>query len=191
MANVFAKALGPNCRKIQTSFKESRLLSVRTIHTQGSGLYGVLGHGPDLKDSAEFRLVNPPLDEELVIAARQVSAGWGHSAAVTRDGELAIWGRPFDFDNLMKLNQINGFSGIVARMASSFTSKVGNAVDGLHTSPYFVEGLEDISSVHCSAGLTGMNINVKHLLILLLNTIFLYVISGTYKRRRYVLFRPE
>jgi alpha-tubulin suppressor-like RCC1 family protein len=191
MANVFGKALGPNCRKIQSSVKVSRSLSFRMIHTQGSGLYGALGHGPDLRDSTEFRLVNPPLDEELVLAARQISAGWGHSAAVTRDGQLAIWGRPFDFDNLMKLNQINGFSGMIARMASSFTTKVGNAVDGLHTSPYFVEGLKDVSSVHCSAGLTGMNMNIKHLLCLLLNLIFLYVISGTYKRWRYLLFRPE
>jgi alpha-tubulin suppressor-like RCC1 family protein len=168
MVKFFAKALGLTSRKIHSSLKESRSLSVRTIHTQGSGLYGVLGHGPDLRDSEEFRLVNPPVDEELGVAARQVSAGWGHSAAVTRDGELAIWGRPFDFDNLMKLNQINGFSGMIARMSSRFTSKVGNAVDGLHTSPYIVEGFEDISSVHCSAGLTGIIMNIKHLLLLLL-----------------------
>lgn len=160
MANVFVKALRPNSRKVQISFQESRLLSVRTIHTQGSGLFGVLGHGPDLVDSTEFRLVNSTEDEEPVGAVQQVSAGWGHSAAVTRNGELAIWGRPFDFDNLMKLNQINRYSGMIARMASRFSSQAGNSIYGLHTSPHFVEGLEDISSVHCSAGLTGTMMNV-------------------------------
>lgn len=155
MTKVFARVVLRNSRRIQSSINEGRLICVRTVHTQGSGLYGALGHGPDLEDSEGFRIVNPPLNEERAIVFRQVSAGWGHSAAVTGDGELAIWGRPFDFENLMRLNKINRFSGMIARIASRFTSKVGTAVDGLHTSPFFVEGVDDISSVHCSAGLTG------------------------------------
>ena len=124
------------------------------IHTQGTGLFGALGHGPDLKDSIDFKSIHKSETDDREINAKQISASWGHSAGVTEEGDLFVWGRPFDFSNLMTLNKIKAFSYLFARFASKLTSALGTEQDGLYPTPYFVDSVGKVASVHCSAGLT-------------------------------------
>ena len=133
----------------------STLGHFKMIHTQGTGLFGALGHGPDLTDSKDFKLVHKSDNDGKEINAKQVSASWGHSAGVTDSGDLFVWGRPFDFSNLMTLNKIKSFSYLFARFASRLTSRLGTEQDGLYPTPYFIESVGKVASVHCSAGLTG------------------------------------
>ena len=128
----------------------------KMIHTQGVGLFGVLGHGLDLKDSKNYKMLHKADVDDVTIVAKQISAGWGHSAGVTENGDLFVWGRPYDFSNLMTLNKIRAFSGILARFASRLTSDLGTEKDGLYPTPYLIESLGKVSSAHCSAGLTGI-----------------------------------
>lgn len=130
-------------------------LSKKMIHTQGVGLFGVLGHGLDLKDSKNYKMLHKADVDDISIVAKQISAGWGHSAGVTEDGDLFVWGRPYDFSNLMTLNKIRAFSGILARFASRLTSDLGTEKDGLYPTPVFMESVGKVLSAHCSAGLTG------------------------------------
>lgn len=125
------------------------------IYTQGVGLFGVLGHGPDLRDEKDFKMLHKGDIGDETIVAKQISAGWGHSAGVTEDGDLFVWGRPYDFSNLMTLNKIRAFSGILARFASRLTSDLGTEKDGLYPTPFLMESVGKVKSAHCSAGLTS------------------------------------
>ena len=125
------------------------------VHTQGVGLYGSLGHGVDLIDSPTFQMIYKQRAEDQTIVAKQVSAGWGHSAGVTEDGDLFVWGRPYDFSNLMLLNKLTKFSTYVARFASRMTVEYASVTDGVYHHPHFLPSVGTVESVHCSAGLTG------------------------------------
>src|SRR5690349_10707271 len=75
-----------------------------SVLTKGAGMYGALGQGNSLKDLDNFEKV--VLEDVNKIAAndevRCLSTGWGHSAVVSKSG-LFIFGRPYDFSNLMQL----------------------------------------------------------------------------------------
>lgn len=139
-------------RKVAFEVKET---SSRRIHTQGSGLFGGLGRGRSLKDSRNFEPISRSEEDSRAVKAKQISSGWGHSAAVTEDGEVIIWGRPYDFSSLLRLKKLSDFSGGLARFVSKLSSNLGAEFDGIYCTPFLVNDLQKISSVHCSGGLTG------------------------------------
>ena len=140
-----------------TSTVIPRRLQKSNLHSQGSGVYGALGQGDDLQDSPTFRAV--PLianDGKTMVKARMVSAGWGHSAVVTTDDKVHIFGRPYDFSTLMQINRLKSVSSGFARFVGRFTSRFGSPADGLYSTPQPIDGLAPVASVHCAAGLTVM-----------------------------------
>jgi alpha-tubulin suppressor-like RCC1 family protein len=122
------------------------------IHVRGVGLFGALGLGTDLHDHDKFK--------ELIIAEdskkiKSVSAGWGHSAALSEDGTMYLWGRPYDFSGLMKLNQVYSVSSAVGRLFSRSTnSSFFGKNKGYFPAPVVLQGENKITDVCCSAGLT-------------------------------------
>jgi alpha-tubulin suppressor-like RCC1 family protein len=131
----------------------------RKLYSQGCGVFGALGQGDSLLDSTDFRAV-PVLDtsqesaSSSAISMTRVSAGWGHSAALSADGGLYIFGRPYDFSTLLQINRIRGVSSAIARHVGRFTSAFGKESDGLYCAPIRIEALESVASIHCGAGLT-------------------------------------
>ena len=53
---------------------------------------------------------------------KQVSAGWGHSAALTTDGVVVIFGRPYEFSTLFQMHRIYRISPFLARKISISTN---------------------------------------------------------------------
>lgn len=144
-----------------TNARCMQLSSVGVIHSKGIGVFGALGHGDSLQDVSTFKRVNVVKhlagEDENCLDFVQVSAGWGHSAGVTADGRLFVFGRPFDFSNLMQINRIRTVSPVLSRFVGRFTSWFGtpDTYDaGLYTSPVEVGGFGVVESVRCSAGLT-------------------------------------
>ena len=116
--------------------KRSRSLlstsSSTELLSRGVGLYGALGNG-ELLDSDEFRVVNIQN-----FTPKKVSAGWGHSAVLTNCGKVLIFGRPFDFSTLLRLNAFREVgTASIARYASAmaqwFSSDIQSS--GLFPSP--------------------------------------------------------
>jgi len=87
---------------------------------------------------------------------KQISAGWGHSAAVTHDGRVFMMGRPYDFSNLMQLNRLRTISPGLGRFVGRFTSWFGSpdSDDGLYTSPVEIIYMPEVSTVSATAGMT-------------------------------------
>jgi alpha-tubulin suppressor-like RCC1 family protein len=157
METLSASGMRCLCRSARHTFATARSSHAKKIHTQGNGLFGALGQGPTLMDSAHFEMTSQPDSEsgEHRIIAKQVSTGWGHSGAVTVDGELMIWGRRNDFANLNSLYRIKGICAPLARVCCI----LGSFENEVHTTPKLFDGLGKVSSVHCSAGLTGNQIS--------------------------------
>lgn len=88
------------------------------VYTFGEGFLGCLGHGDFL-----------PRDRALRVEAlahkdvRCISAGWTHSAAVCADGELLVWGRPFDMKQPLRIWGIQRFLPFVVNAINSMASK--------------------------------------------------------------------
>jgi alpha-tubulin suppressor-like RCC1 family protein len=119
-----------------------------SILSKGNGVYGALGQGDSLRDSNCFK-------EILHSGVTMFSAGWGHSAAVTETGKLLVFGRPYDFSNLMQLNRLSKVSKTFAQFVSRSTnSRLFGSTLGYYPNPVELEGIENVQSVSCSAGLT-------------------------------------
>lgn len=134
------------------------------IYSKGCGVFGALGNG-NLNDTKTFSLINDIKEIEF----NRVSSGWGHSAAVSITGDLYIFGRPYDFSNLLKINNIYKFSSYMARLIANSSNSIyfnnndhndsndttfGENRLSVYTTPILVNQLKDIKSVVCSAGLT-------------------------------------
>jgi hypothetical protein len=52
----------------------------------------------------------------------KISAGWGHSAALTKQGDVFIFGRPYEFSTLMRINAVYTFMPFLARKISRSTN---------------------------------------------------------------------
>jgi alpha-tubulin suppressor-like RCC1 family protein len=134
-------------------------LAAGEVYTKGCGVFGSLGHGDALQDVDSFTRV-----ELEGSSAVSVSAGWGHSAAVTSDARLLVFGRPFDFSNIMQINRLHSFSPNLGRFVGRLTglfgagansSNSGSSADaGLYTTPTYFD-IGDVDTVTCSAGLTA------------------------------------
>ena len=87
---------------------------------------------------------------------KSIAAGWGHSAVITGNGDLYIFGRPYDFSSLLRIEQINRFSSMIARYISSSSNSFifGNGGGGIYPLPIDIQTINNTKSVSCSAGLT-------------------------------------
>ena len=127
------------------------------VFSQGQGVFGALGQSSELTDSNTFKPV-----KEFVASDSQTSsfslaaAGWGHSAVVSKSGRLHIFGRPFDFPNLLRIDKIYRFSKWMAKYiaASSNSLFFGRDSMGSFPLPTPVDSVDKIIDLTCSAGLT-------------------------------------
>ncbi len=118
------------------------------LYAKGSGAFGALGLGDSLQDTQDFQRVTLELpygtsdgsSTEILESGResayeptpaprvtQVACGWGHSAAVTSDGYLHIFGRPYDFSNILQINRIRAISPGLGRFVGRFTNWFGSS----------------------------------------------------------------
>ncbi len=133
----------------------SKWMSTFRVMSKGNGVYGALGQGESLRDSPNYKNVVLPLDDDNVDGVTQVSAGWGHSAIVTRSGKLFVFGRPYDFSNLMQLNRLAKLSKSLSQfVAKSTNSSVFGSISGYFATPIQLHNVGIAKSVACSAGLT-------------------------------------
>lgn len=87
------------------------------VYTCGEGFLGCLGHG-------DFSDCEVPKHVEVLASTkvRKVSAGWTHSAAVSSDGQLLVWGRPYDFKGSLRLNNMNRLLPFLVAAVNAFSS---------------------------------------------------------------------
>lgn len=127
--------------------------------TQGRGVFGALGQGTKLLDSevynstVKFDTVSESRDGKANVSL--VAAGWGHSAVIVGDGALYIFGRPYDFSTIMRIDKIYRFSKWIARYVSaSSNSMFFGSATGYFPTPTRIETDEKVVDLSCSAGLT-------------------------------------
>ncbi|CAM9371290.1 unnamed protein product, partial [Heterosigma akashiwo] len=90
-----------------------------TLLSAGEGFLGCLGTGNFEDQLISFQpVVGLPKDEKVIA----IASGWAHSAAVTQAGACYIWGRPFDFKNVLRLNNMHTASRALAQLANAFSS---------------------------------------------------------------------
>ena len=124
------------------------------LHAQGCGVFGALGQGDDLIDSTDFQRIKLLNTSSKTTVVTNASAGWGHSVVLTSDGQVHVFGRPYDFSILMQINTIRRISHFLARFVGKLTRMFGVENNGLFSVPNAIEGIEPAASVHCAAGLT-------------------------------------
>ena len=106
-------------KRIKSLIHGSRLSHSRLLYTQGCGVFGALGHGDNLSDEVLFRKVAlSGNDHDMNI--KQISAGWAHSAAVTSEGKLVMFGRPYDNLAIKTINRIKSISPMAARFYGDY-----------------------------------------------------------------------
>lgn len=123
------------------------------IWSKGCGLFGALGLENDFNDADCFERISSRSQEGPTLTTKKVSAGWGHSAAITTEGRLLIFGRPYDFTNIMRLNRFRMVSPGLGRLAGKFSEQFGDNT-GIFHSPIELESDNRIVDVQCSAALT-------------------------------------
>lgn len=121
------------------------------LFTKGVGIFGALGNG-QLSDCKIFQEIK----YDNMKKVHSLSAGWGHSAVITEDNELLIFGRPFDFQSLMRLNSLYNVYKPMGRFVSNLTPKFGNDISGVFNIPSLVTLPDKVKLCKISAGLTGV-----------------------------------
>lgn len=123
--------------------------SIKTLYSQGIGTFGALGNG-NLLDSKCYKRIEAINGDEHQIV--NIAVGMGHSCIVLESGELLLSGRPFEIDNLLKLNRLRMVSSFLARMMQSNSSHV--ALGDLLLSPTQIEGFDSkVISIKTIGGL--------------------------------------
>jgi alpha-tubulin suppressor-like RCC1 family protein len=84
------------------------------VYSKGVGVYGCLGHGDDLHDKLAYTRIKA-FDHQHIKA---INAAMGHSAVVSSSGELQIFGRPYEIDNLLRINRFRVVSPTLARFVN-------------------------------------------------------------------------
>ena len=171
-------------RRIKSLLSASRLSHTRHLYTQGCGVFGALGHGDNLSDEILFRKVGLSGSGDD-IKVKGISSGWAHSAAVTAEGSLVIFGRPYDDLAIKTINRIKSVSPLAARCYGDnnksyyepvfstndtqmffcmivviinegvISSRFGGHDEVAYGTPQLVDGIDEVISAHCSIGLTG------------------------------------
>lgn len=109
-------------KSVKPLIHRSRFSHSRLLYTQGCGVFGALGHGDGLSDEVLFRKVALSGSDQ-VINIKQVSSGWAHSAAVTSDGNLVMFGRPYDDLAIKTINRIKSMSPMAARFYGDYNER--------------------------------------------------------------------
>lgn len=109
-------------KKVKLLRFNARFVPSRLLHTQGCGVFGAIGHGDDLLDSPSFTSLKLSGNADCSIEIKCVSAGWGHSAVVTHNGQLVIFGRPYDDVMIKTINRIKSISPSLARFYGTAVS---------------------------------------------------------------------
>lgn len=92
-------------------------------------MFGALGHGDKLLDEILFRNVGLSGSNQIV-KVKHVSSGWAHSAAVTSEGSLIVFGRPYDDLAIKTINRIKSVSPTAGRF-------YGNNSESYHEPVFF------------------------------------------------------
>lgn len=148
----------PKVYKLDLKYNQINRYINTVVLSKGCGVFGALGHSNDLHDIECFSALEYFIRENEDI--KQISAGWGHSAVVTKTGKLYIFGRPYDFSSLMKIEQMYKISKYIARYVSSSSSSFVFGTTGISNVGFYpIPTLIDIENelvkyVSCSAGLT-------------------------------------
>jgi alpha-tubulin suppressor-like RCC1 family protein len=120
------------------------------LQARGVGVFGALGTGR-FDDEMDFVTVASNI--------ASISSGIGHSAAITNDGELMIFGRPYDFYSALRLNRFYLASPRLARFVSKFSYRLQQSqqTPEILLTPTGISDLKNhqISKVSCSGGLTA------------------------------------
>lgn len=119
---------------------------------QGQGVFGALGHG-SLEDADTFKRIHFP--DSNVDKTKAIAAGWGHSAVVDASGDLHVFGRPYDFQNLMQIDKLYRLSKGLARYVAGSSNTLFGNVMGYFPSPTRIEGVGKVADVSASAGFTA------------------------------------
>jgi len=125
-------------------------LHTKKLVSKGLGVFGALGD-TTLQDRDSFTDV-----DIYSLKPAKIACGWGHSAVVCSEGRLVVFGRPFDFSTVMRINGINEtFGGTAARLMNKLTLKIDkDAESGLYLDPRVIDSIEGCVDVRASAGLT-------------------------------------
>ena len=115
MRNFRLRSCSLHARGIRNIVRIEHAVTFRTIYTQGCGIFGSLGQGDDLMDSPSFEKLNLSGTPNHKVKIKNISAGWCHSAAVTSDGQLVIFGRPYDDITIRTMNRLRTLSPTLGR----------------------------------------------------------------------------
>ncbi|CAM9402271.1 unnamed protein product [Chrysoparadoxa australica] len=125
-----------------------------TTYTLGSGWMGGLGLG-DFED-VDKAVPIPTLE---AVNMRTIVAGWAHTVGIDDNGHVLIWGRPFDFKTLLRLERWRNIP-FITRISSWVNSREGDGVQMLMPEPQRVllgqSETERAVSVAASAALTAV-----------------------------------
>jgi alpha-tubulin suppressor-like RCC1 family protein len=130
-----------------------RAVTKTVLQGRGVGVFGALGSGT-LDDKYCFDDIHLSLKRQPIA----VSAGVGHTAVITTDHRVAIFGRPFDLSSIFKIYGIYRFIPLFAKWATRLTMLDQNSAKEVLLSPIFLDDLmkQKVISVSCSGGLTMM-----------------------------------
>lgn len=129
------------------------LFSPRTIlQGRGIGIFGALGTGT-YDDKYCFHEINIGNKQPLAVAS-----GIGHTAVITNDHRIAIFGRPFDLKSTFRVYRLYRIFPILAIWATKLTLMDESAAREIVLSPLFLDDLmkQKVVSVSCSGGFTIM-----------------------------------
>lgn len=116
------------------------------IYSKGCGLFGALGFNNNLRDSELFQPVDQYTKDDDI---HQISAGWGHSAYLTKSGKVFVFGRPYEFRTLLQQHKFRRFSHMLARFIASASFMLDKNI-GFFRQPTIFEEITNASAVQCS-----------------------------------------
>mmetsp|Transcript_83950 Transcript_83950/g.164396 ORF Transcript_83950/g.164396 Transcript_83950/m.164396 type:complete len:525 (+) Transcript_83950:81-1655(+) len=125
------------------------------LMAQGRGVLGSLGVSSDLKDATTYQPVHSFEKNNSERSVEVISAGWGHSVTIDSAGKFYVFGRPFDFQSLLRIDRIYRVAGWLSRMvASSSNSFFGDVVEYFPI-PTLIDCDDKVIRASASAGLTA------------------------------------
>ena len=119
-----------------------------TAYSSGEGFLGCLGHG-GFTDEDVARAI-----EAKGISIKQAAVGWGHSALLTEDGDVLVFGRTHDFKSVLSLVNMNNRLPFMVTLQNWATG--GSGVESLTPELIALPEGEKAVSVACSAALTAI-----------------------------------
>lgn len=138
---------------VEKEMRKSLILSTKTIlQGRGVGIFGALGTGT-YDDKYCFTEINILNKQPIAVAT-----GVGHTAVITNDHRVAIFGRPYDLKSIFRIYGLYRIIPTLAVWASKLTSMDETSEKEIILSPLFLDDLmkQKVVSVSCSGGFTVM-----------------------------------